>query len=108
MIDTDSCKTCRYFDSKDWDSETKNWCRYNDLPAINEGLCGHYEPMIRPCPFCGCPVTLFVAIHGLHGAEDCYAIAHPDGTDCIVDGMETSSYEDKEELIRDWNRRVKE
>lgn len=53
MTDIGSCKTCRYFDSKDWDSETKNWCRYNDLPAIYEGLCGHYEPMIRPCPFCG-------------------------------------------------------
>ena len=62
MTDIGSCKTCRYFDSKDWDSETKNWCRYNDLPAIYEGLCGHYEPMIitdvhcdkgRICPKCG-------------------------------------------------------
>lgn len=52
MADISSCKTCRYFDSKDWDSETKNWCRYNDLPAINEGLCGHHEPMNRVCPFC--------------------------------------------------------
>lgn len=46
MIETGSCKTCMYFDSKDWDSEEKNWCRYNDLPAINEGLCGHYEPCL--------------------------------------------------------------
>lgn len=53
MTNIGSCKTCRYFDSKDWDSETKNWCRYNDLPANDEGLCGHYEPIIKPCPFCG-------------------------------------------------------
>ena len=108
MTDISSCKTCRYFDSKDWNNEDKNWCRYNDLPAINEGLCGYYEPMIKPCPFCGCPVKVFVSIYGVHGAKDYYAIAHPDGTNCIVDGMETSSYNDKEELIHDWNRRVKE
>lgn len=47
MTDINSCKTCEYFDSKDWNSETKNWCRFNDLPAINEGLCGHYEPSTK-------------------------------------------------------------
>ena len=50
MIETRSCKTCEYFDSKDWDSEEKNWCKYNDLPAINEGLCGHYEPSTKESP----------------------------------------------------------
>lgn len=59
---------------------------------------------LRPCPFCKCPVTLFVSIYGIHGANDYYALAHPDGTDCIIDGMVTSSYSDKDELIRDWNR----
>lgn len=63
---------------------------------------------LKPCPFCGCPVTLSVSIYGVHLAGDLYAVTHPDGTDCIVDGMETSSYYDKEELIRDWNRRMKE
>ena len=61
---------------------------------------------LKPCPFCGCPVTLFITMYGYHGAKDYYAIAHPDDTDCIVDGMTTSSYSDKEELIRDWNRRI--
>ena len=63
---------------------------------------------LKPCPFCKCPVTLFVSIYGIHGAKDYYALAHPDGTDCIIDGMVTSSYEDKDELIQDWNRRVNE
>ena len=50
MTNKSSCKTCSYFDSKDWDSDTKNWCRYNDLPASDEGLCKHYEPLIKSCP----------------------------------------------------------
>ena len=58
MTDIGSCKTCRYFDLKDGDSETNNWCRHNNRPAINEGLCGHYKLMIRPCPFCGGEVEL--------------------------------------------------
>lgn len=58
----------------------------------------------KPCPWCRSPVTVFRAIHGIHGAPDYYAIAHPEDTDCIVDGMETSAYTDKEELIRDWNK----
>ena len=55
MTDVSSCKTCRYFDSKDWGTEINNWCRYSDMPVINEGLCGHYDPIIGPCacPRCG-------------------------------------------------------
>lgn len=63
---------------------------------------------LRPCPFCGCDVRVVTAIEGIRGAPDYYAIAHPDDTDCIIDGMETSAYPNKEELIEDWNRRVSE
>lgn len=76
--------------------------------SIDEMGRGVLMTVLKPCPFCGRPVIVFVSIQGVHGASDYYAIAHPDGTDCIVDGMQTSSYEDKDELIRDWNRRVKE
>lgn len=62
----------------------------------------------KPCPFCGSPVQLSISIYGLHGAPDYYAIFHPDDTGCIIDGAETSAYLDKEELIEDWNRRLKE
>lgn len=62
----------------------------------------------KPCPFCGCLVTVILSIHGIHGAKGYFAIVHPDGTDCIIDGMETSSYDDKYDLIDNWNRRVSE
>lgn len=63
---------------------------------------------LKPCPFCGCQVVVFTSIYGVHGANDYYAILHPEDTDCILDDVCTSSYEDKEELIQDWNRRAKE
>lgn len=59
----------------------------------------------KPCPFCQCPVRVFMAVKGFNGMRDRYAIAHPEGTDCIIDGMETLSYADKDQLIEDWNRR---
>ena len=63
---------------------------------------------LKPCPFCGGPVKLFIAIHGIRGGPDYYAIIHPHNTECIIDGAETSAYSNKEELIEDWNRRMKE
>lgn len=100
MTDISSCKTCRYFDSKDWNSEDKNWCRYNDMPAINEGLCGHYEPMIKPCPFCG-----GTDIHIVENGPDGFSITCKD-CNAWVDNM----FEDmtKEQAIELWNRRVNE
>lgn len=58
-----------------------------------------------PCPFCGSIPSVFVSIHGLFGHPDRYALAHPDN-ECIISGAETSSYQDIDELIDDWNRRV--
>ena len=63
---------------------------------------------LKPCPFCGSPVQLSISIYGLHGVPDHYAIFHPDDTECLINGVETSSYLNKEELIEDWNRRLKE
>lgn len=63
---------------------------------------------LKSCPFCGRDVRVVTAIEGIGDAPDYYTIAHPDDTDCIIDGMETSAYPNKEELIEDWNRRVKE
>ena len=102
MTDIDSCKTCMYFDSKDWDSETKNWCRYNDLPAIYEGLCGHYESILKPCPFCGSTdVHLIGNDHGKSEVsitcKDCNV-----WVDHMFDAMS------RDEAIELWNRRVKE
>lgn len=103
MTDTDSCKTCEYFDSKDWDSETKNWCRYNDLPAINEGLCEHYEPMIEPCPFCGGQVELRDVIDG---HDETFAI-HCNSCHIHFTKFDWGAY-DRKDVIGEWNRRVKE
>lgn len=100
MTDIGSCKTCRYFDSKDWDSETKNWCRYNDLPANDEGLCGHFEPIIRPCPFCGC--TNVIVDEFWERYDKPYFVAC-DG--CGASGPYTRK---KEEAIDLWNKRVNE
>ena len=104
MTDIGSCKTCRYFDSKDWDSETKNWCRYNDLPTTNEGLCRYYEPMIEPCPFCGNDVELK---HYLVKNNDWWYI---ECTTCgiAVDPIKWNSNRSREDTIRIWNRRAKE
>ncbi len=103
MTDVGSCKTCRYFDSKDWDSETKNWCRYNDLPAINEGLCGYYEPIIRPCPFCGGDVELRPK---MDGRDETYFILC---TNCNM-WFEKFIYRarDPKAIIEEWNRRANE
>ena len=95
MTKMGSCKTCKYFDSKDWDSEDKNWCRYNDLPAINEGLCGYYEPMIKSCPFCGSTAIAWDKIH-----------PH---VRCSNHECEVALFEDTMgEAIEKWNRRVSE
>ena len=63
---------------------------------------------LKPCPFCGCDVNVVTAMEGIKGAHDYYAIAHPDDTNCIIDGIVTSAYPNKEELIEDWNRSVTE
>ena len=57
------------------------------------------------CPFCGSIPIVFVSIHGLFGHQDYYALAHPDN-ECIISGAETASYQDIDELIDDWNRRI--
>lgn len=101
MIDTGSCKTCRYFDSKDWNSEDKNWCRYNDLPAINEGLCEYYEPMLKPCPFCG---STDVKMSESTNYRD-YAFR---GVYCCNCGMFCMAGGNDENRVKMWNRRVKE
>ena len=102
MTDIGSCKTCRYFDSKEWNSEDKNWCRYNDLPAINEGLCGHYEPMNRPCPFCGGSPKLETDPHRRDFCGDRYRIA------CSSCYAGTRWYYSPDEAWLMWNGRVKE
>lgn len=63
---------------------------------------------LKPCPFCNSQVEVFIAIYGMQRSQDYYAIAHPDNTECVIDGVETSAYSDKEELIKEWNRRVKD
>ena len=101
MTDVSSCKTCRYFDSKVWNSETKNWCRYNDLPAINEGLCGHYESMIKLCPFCGGSPKLETDPHRRDFHGDRYRIA------CKSCYAGTRWYYSPDEAWLMWNGRVK-
>ena len=102
MIDMDSCKTCRYFDSKDWNSETKNWCRYNDLPVVY-AVCGYYEPMIKPCPFCG---SKDVGLH--HFGDGFLDTVMVECNDCGV-SVHSKDYElDEKDAIELWNRRVKE
>lgn len=59
------------------------------------------------CPFCGCSVKIFISIYGLYKSKNYYAIAHPDNTKCIINGIITSSYSDKKELINDWNKGFK-
>ena len=104
MTNIGSCKTCRYFDSKDWDSETKNWCRYNDLPANDEGLCGHYEPMIKPCPFCGNDVEL--KHYKVNGNDWWYIVCK--NCSIAIDPWIWNSGQTKEDTIDKWNRRVNE
>ena len=103
MTKRDSCKTCSYFDSKDWDSDTKNWCRYNDLPAIDEGLCGHYEPLIKSCPLCKGRVELRPKMDG--SAETYFFLC----TKCFM-WFEKFVYRarDPKDIIEDWNTRVDE
>lgn len=102
MTDTGSCKTCRYFDSKDWDSEIKNWCRYNDLPVIYAGSCEYYEPMLKPCPFCG---------HEVETEHDMDVIGSLDARciNCKGCGIHFTVFSQTEDETREaWNRRVKE
>ena len=102
MDDIGSCKTCRYFDSKDWDSETKNWCTYNDLPAINEGLCGHYDSMIKPCPFCGGSPKLESDPHRYEFGRDRFRIV------CSSCYSGTKWYDGPNEAWLMWSGRVEE
>ena len=100
MTKMESCKTCEYFDSKDWDSETKDWCRYNDMPAINEGLCGHHNN-IRLCPFCdGSPKLESDPCRNEFGRDRFRVV-------CSLCYSGTRWYDTPSEAWRMWNRRVK-
>ena len=101
MTNVGSCKNCRYFDSRDWDCETKNWCRYKDLPAIDEGLCGYYEPMLKPCPFCGKDVELN---HCKTDYNDWWYVACRNCS-IAVDPLKLKGRQTLEDAIRKWNRR---
>ena len=62
---------------------------------------------LKPCPFCGCEVEIVIGIYGLHGIPNRYNIIHPEN-DCIMERFESYYTDNKEYLIEDWNRRVKE
>ena len=62
---------------------------------------------LKPCPFCGCEVEIVTGIYGLYGIPNSYKIIHPKN-DCIMEGFESYFTDNKEYLIEDWNRRVKE
>ena len=69
------------------------------MPAINEGLCGYYGPMIKPCPFCGCnkAVTWHIGHRDLPWMVECMG--------CMAEGPWAKT---EGEAIELWNRRVKE
>ena len=100
MTDIASCKTCRYFGSKDWGCEINTWCRYSDLPAISEGLCGHYKSIIRPCPFCGGDVELRDKID--RSAETTFI--HCTKCHMWFEKFDWRGYSERH-IIEEWNRR---
>ena len=56
---------------------------------------------LEACPFCGCEVEIRI------GYTNQYYIIHPE-SDCIMCGYASYYYDDKNELINEWNERMKE
>lgn len=59
---------------------------------------------LRPCPFCGCSVSLEVGVYGLWGSEDLFQVVHPEN-DCIL--SEVASWSSSlDEVAEAWNTRI--
>lgn len=90
---------CGYF-SPSASSEEAVWRAWDDLVGALEKA----RASLKPCPFCGCSVSLDIGVYG--GGEDLFQVVHPEN-DCIL--SEVASWSSTlDEVVPAWNSRVKE
>lgn len=91
--------SCGYF-SRSAPSEEVAWRRWDDYVRALEKA----RASLKPCPFCGCSVSLTIGVYG--GNVDLFQVVHPEN-DCIL--SEVSSWSSTlDEVVPAWNSRVKE
>jgi len=61
---------------------------------------------LKPCPFCGCEMSVAVRNYKLIKSHH-YLLIHPDNG-CILEGYESCESSARGELVDMWNRRASE
>ena len=95
------CPSCGY-DGPSAPSEAEAGRAWDDLARALEKA----RASLKPCPFCGCSVSLDIGIYGLWGSEDYYHVVHPDN-DCILSEVVSWS-SSLDEVVSAWNERKEE
>ena len=85
----------------DASSEEAVWRAWEDYVGALEKA----RASLKPCPFCGCSVSLDIGVYG-GSSEDLFQVVHPEN-DCIL--SEVASWSSSlDELVPAWNNRIKE
>jgi len=95
------CPSCGYY-SKAAPSRAEAVRAWDDLARALEKA----RASLKPCPFCGCSVSLEIGVYGLWGSEDLFQVVHPDN-DCILSEVVSWS-SSLDEVVPAWNTRIKE
>ena len=81
-------------------SEEVAWRAWEDYVGALEKA----RASLKPCPFCGCSVSLDIGVYGGGGREDLFQVVHPEN-DCIL--SEVASWSSTlDEVAEAWNTRI--